>query len=108
MSDNHRFVDVLTLRDGKTVEDARAYFDRACPVIEKHGVKRINFIAIDGKLRGHEEVNPSIVQTWEFPEDNPFPAIQADPDYQQLIPLRDSVFDMEHLQGWFGTEREAR
>lgn len=108
MSKNNTvFVDVLTLKDGKTHEEAQSYFDKAIPMIERHGLKRIKVYGISEKMRGHDEVNPSIVQIWSVEADNPFASLMADDDYQTIVPLRDSIFDMPNLQGWFGQELET-
>ena len=105
MTDSKKvFVDVLTLKPGKTYEDAEAYFGKAIPLIERHGLKRLQVYGITNKMRGHEAVNPSIVQIWRVDADNPFAGLMADNDYKAVVPLRDSIFDMPNLQGWFGHE----
>lgn len=98
------FVDVLTLKPGKTYAEAEAYFGKAIPLIERHGLKRVKSYRISEKMRGHAEVNPSIVQIWRVEADNPFAGLMGDPDYKAVVPLRDSIFDMPNLQGWFGDE----
>ncbi len=101
---NKVFLDVLTLKEGKTFEEAQAYFDKAIPLIERHGLKRVNVYRVSDKMRGHDDVNPSIVQVWRVEADNPFAGIMADDDYKQIVPLRDSIFDMANLQGWFAQQ----
>ncbi len=98
------FVDVLTLRPGKSLEEAEAYFAKAVPLIERHGLKRLKVYGISEKMRGHDEVNPSIVQVWRVETENPFAGLMADDEYKAVVPLRDSIFDMASLQGWFGYE----
>jgi len=98
------FVDVLTLKPGKTLDEAQDYFAQAIPLIERHGLKRIQVYGISDKMRGHDAVNPSIVQIWRVEADNPFAGLMADEAYQRVVPLRDSIFDMPKLQGWFGYE----
>ena len=100
-----QFVDVLTLKKGRTLEEAEAYFQKAIPVIARHGLKRLEVIAVTTKMRGHDEVNPDIVQIWEVEAENPFAPLGQDPDYHALIPTRDALFDMPKLQGWLGTIR---
>lgn len=99
------FVDVLTLRDGKTLAEAEAYFQRAIPIIERHGLRRVKVIEVKNKMRGHDAVNPNIVQLWRVEAENPFASLGADPEYHAIMPLRDSIFAMSNLQGWFGVER---
>lgn len=98
------FVDVLTLRQGKTVADAIAYFDKAVPILARHGFRRLKVYEIRNKMRGHEEVNPNIVQIWETRGPESFQTLAADDTYKAIVPLRDSIFDMGRLQGWFGVE----
>jgi len=95
------FLDVLTLKAGKTFEDAQEYFALAIPLIERHGLKRVEVFKVSEKMRGHADVNPSIVQVWHVQADNPFAGLMNDPDYKKVVPLRDSVFEMPKLQGWF-------
>ncbi|PIW27608.1 MAG: hypothetical protein COW30_09950 [Rhodospirillales bacterium CG15_BIG_FIL_POST_REV_8_21_14_020_66_15] len=105
MTDERKvFLDVLTLKPGKTFEEAQAYFAKAIPLIERHGLKRVEVFRISEKMRGHEEVNPSIVQVWRVDAENPFAALMADPAYKEVVPWRDSIFEMPKLQGWFGHE----
>lgn len=96
------FLDVLTLKPGKTFEEAQAYFARAIPLIERHGLKRMEIFKVSQKMRGHEEITPSIVQVWSVEADNPFGGLMEDRDYKEIVPLRDSIFEMAKLQGWFG------
>lgn len=98
------FIDVLTLREGKKVADALAYFDKAMPILARHGFKRVKCYEIKNKMRGHDEVNPSIVQVWETRGPEGFKALAGDDAYKAIVPLRDSIFDMGRLQGWFGVE----
>jgi len=108
MSDNRKvFLDVLTLKPGKTYDEAESYFSKAIPLIERHGLKRLSAYRISEKMRGHDDVNPSIVQVWRVDGENPFAGLMNDADYQQVVPLRDSIFDMPNLQGWFGTEADV-
>ena len=99
-----KFVDVLTLRHGKTGSDAMAYFEKALPVLERHGFRRLAAYGVDRKMRGHDDVNPSIVQIWDTLGPQGFESLMQDEEYRKLIPLRDNVFDMAKLQGWFATE----
>lgn len=104
---NKVFLDVLTLKEGKTFEEAQSYFDKAIPLIERHGLKRLSVYRVSDKMRGHDDINPSIVQVWQVEADNPFAGIMADEDYKKVVPLRDSIFDMANLQGWFARQVDA-
>lgn len=98
------FVDVLTLREGKSLADSNSYFSKALPILQRHGFRRLKLYKIQGKMRGHDAVNPSIVQIWETAGPSGFQAMGGDADYKALVPLRDSIFDMDALQGWFAEE----
>jgi len=97
------FVDVLTLKSGRQVAEAQAYFDRVAPIAARHGLHRVSAIRVDKKMRGLDNLNPQIVQLWRVEGDNPFADLGNDPDYGALIAARDELFDMPNLQGWFGT-----
>jgi hypothetical protein len=95
------FIDVLTVRSGATMDQAYAYFDKACLILARHGFTRLTAYQVNQKMRGHAEVNPSIVQIWQTRGPEGFQALSADVDYKAIIPERDSIFDMGKLQGWF-------
>ena len=81
-----KFIDVLTLRHGKTTRDAAAYFEKLIPLLERHGFKRLNAYEIRQKMRGHEEVNPSIVQIWQTRGPEGFQSLMSDEEYKKIIP----------------------
>ena len=86
-------VDILPLQSGKTMEDARAYFAKAGPLLQKHGITRVGSpYEVLQVMKG--ETNGNIVNIFEV--DDPkssMGALQEDPDYQTIIPLREAVFD---------------
>ena len=96
------FVDVLTLRPGRSVDEALVYLDKIGAIAARHGLHRISAIGIDKKMRGHEAVNPHMVQLWRVEDDNAFGGLGGDPTYKAVIAERDALFDMPSLQGWFG------
>lgn len=100
--DTDVFVDVLTLRPGRSVDEALAYFDKIGTIAARHGLHRVAAIGIDKKMRGHEAINPQMVQLWRVESDNAFAGLGGDPDYKAVIAERDALFDMPNLQGWFG------
>lgn len=97
------FVDVLTLRPTRTVAEAIAYFGQVGPIAARHGLHIIKALEVDKKMRGHDAVNPNMVQLWRVERETAFAGLGGDPDYQAMIPARDALFDMPNLQGWFGT-----
>ncbi|MQQ10294.1 hypothetical protein GFB49_17640 [Epibacterium sp. SM1979] len=98
-------VDVLTLNEGKTYEDAQGYFDKVIPIIETHGIKRVRVLEVQNKMQGHPDVTPNIVQLWELEIADPFSGIFSDPNYLLHVPLRDSIFNMSQTQFWMTTDR---
>lgn len=98
------FVDVLTLREGKTLADAMAYFEQAVPLLARHEFERLKVYEVKSKMRGHDAVNPNIVQIWKTRGPESFRGLAGDNDYKKIVPLRDSIFDMGNLQGWFVDE----
>jgi uncharacterized protein (DUF1330 family) len=101
------FIDVLTVRKGVSPEKAYAYFDKACPILARHGFTRLTAYEVKQKMRGHDEVNPTIVQIWQTRGPEGFQSLTRDPDYNAIVPERDSIFDMGKLQGWFAEEVSA-
>lgn len=100
-------VDVLTLQDGKTYQDAAEYFDKVIPIIEGHGLTRLRSMEVLNKMQGHSAVSPAIVQIWVMETKNPFSGIFSDPKYLQHVELRDSIFNMPETQLWMATDRTA-
>lgn len=98
-------VDVLTLQDGKTYEDALVYFNLVIPIIESHGLERLSSMEVLQKMAGHAAVSPDIVQIWELRAQDPFSAIFSDPAYLEHVALRDSIFQMDETQLWMSSER---
>lgn len=98
-------VDVLTLNEGKTYEDAQDYFDKVIPIIESHGIKRVRVLEVQKKMQGHPDVTPNIVQLWELEVADPFTGIFSDPDYLQHVPLRNAIFNMSQTQFWMTSDR---
>ncbi len=99
-------VDVLTMQDGKTYDDALAYFDLVIPIIEGHGLKRVSSMEVVGKMAGHDAVSPQIVQVWEIQAEDAMTAIFSDPEYLQHVPMRDALFRMDLTQLWMTQERQ--
>lgn len=100
-----KLLDVLTLQEGKSYQDAQGYFDLVIPIIEPYGLKRLSSLEVMKKMAGHESVNPNIVQVWELRADDPFSGIFADPAYLKHVDLRDSIFQMDKTQLWMSFER---
>ncbi|MBE9554651.1 MAG: hypothetical protein IMF05_14395 [Proteobacteria bacterium] len=93
-SEKAYFVDILYLKEGKTPEDAKAYFDKVLPIIAKHGLLRAapGFV-ITKKMSG--DIDPNLVNVWSVSDqENTFSNIFADPAYLENVPLRDTTFDM--------------
>lgn len=92
------FIDVLYLQDGKTIEDAKAYFDLVEPIVAKHGLVRIQpGLAVSGVMAGDADID--LINIWtitDFAET--FPAIASDPAYREHIERRNSTFDMSRTQ----------
>ena len=89
-------VDILPIKDGKTIEDALAYFDKVRPAMGRHGLKRI-----DQPLQAHKilrgKQNADMVNLFET--DDPEASMKgmgSDPEYQANVPLRDTIFDLEN------------
>lgn len=92
---NAHFVDILYLQEGKTPEDAMAYFKNVEPIIKRHGLRRVSpAFVITKKMSGN--ISPNLVNLWSVSDpQNTFQSIFADQSYLSYIPLRNSIFDMK-------------
>ena len=97
---NNFLLDMLTLQEGKTSADAEAYFAKVGPIIEKHGLKKVDYYTVSAKMRGWEGAEPQIINVWKVKNPEAFKNIFADPEYLQHTGLRDSVFDMTKASIW--------
>ena len=88
------FVDILYLNDGKTAEDAKAYFSKTVPIVAKHGLKRVTPpFAVTQKMSGN--IEPHLINVWSVSDPkNTFNNIFADKAYLQHVPQRNATFDM--------------
>jgi len=90
------FVDILYLQTGKTVDDAREYFEVIEPLVAIHGLKRSSLgFEIVNAMQGDK--NLDLVNVWTVADaEKTFKNIFSDPAYKKHIPLRDSIFDMKN------------
>ncbi len=96
--DQAYFIDILHLREGKTLAHAKAYFDAIEPIVAKHGLKRVDpAFAIAKVMRGDEGADIVNVWTVSSPEQT-FDKVFSDPDYVANIPVRSATFDMSRAQ----------
>ena len=89
-------VDILKLQPGRTIEEAIAYFEELKPVLESHGIRRFDRpLGVQKFLRG--DASADLVNLLET--DNPEQSLKgmaSDPAYQQKVPERDKLFDLEN------------
>ena len=87
-------IDILPLKPGKTIDEAIAYFEKLKPVLEKHGLRRLDQpLQAQKLLRGDLAVD--MVNLFEIDDpENTMKGVGADPEYQANMPLRDSLFDL--------------
>lgn len=89
-------VDILPLKSGKSVDDAIAYFNDIRPVLERHGLVRIDApLKALKTLRGAQTANLVNLFATENVETS-MKGMQGDPEYQARIPVRDALFDLEN------------
>ncbi|MEE2809423.1 MAG: hypothetical protein VX412_01435 [Pseudomonadota bacterium] len=89
-------VDILPFKEGKTIEDALAYFEQVRPAMERNGLRRVDApLRALKSLRGAQQAD--LVNLFET--DDPETSMQGmagDAEYQSHIALRDSIFDLEN------------
>ena len=88
------FVDILYLQEGKTPEDAKAYFGKVLPIVAGHGLRRITpGFVITKKMSG--DIDPDLVNVWSVSDpQTTFPDIFNDPAYLEHVSFRNATFDM--------------
>lgn len=89
-------VDILPLKNGKTIADALKYFDKVKPAMERHGLTRL-----DSPLEAHKALRGTqtadLVNLFETSDpDASLKGMATDPEYQAQVPLRDTIFDLEN------------
>ena len=96
-------VDILPLKTGKTIEDAKSYFSAIEPILARHGMTRSDkVLKVEKILRG--DLDAKVINFWN--SDNPqqsFDRVFKDKEYLKHVKNRDSIFaldkaDDHHLQ----------
>jgi len=90
---NNFFVDLLVLKHGKTLEDAEQYFEKVVPIAARHGLVRIHDFSVSSVFSG--DAKPDLANLWTMAHADVFKDINADPEYKQMIPIRNRLFDMK-------------
>lgn len=89
-------LDILPIQEGKTLDQAKAYFGDVEPIFARHGMTRSDAILpVVNIARG--DIAATVVNLWQT--DDPqaaFKGIFKDPDYLVFTDTRDSIFSMEH------------
>lgn len=89
-------VDILPFKEGKTIDDALAYFEKVRPAMERHGLTRLDApLEAHKALRGTQQANLVNLFETDDPETS-MKGMAGDPEYQSHVPLRDSIFDIEN------------
>lgn len=92
----HILVDILPLKEGKTVAEALAYFEKVKPAMERHGLTRVDDpLEAHRILRGNQAANLVNLFATDDPEAS-MKGMASDPEYQANVPLRDTIFDLEN------------
>ena len=88
-------VDILPLKDGRRYDEATAYFDKAAPIMARHGITRVDApLQAVKAMRGTQAADMVNLFAADDPQ-TAMPALAGDPDYQALVPERDALFDLE-------------
>ena len=92
-SQNNFFVDLLILQHGKTVSDAEKYLDAVAPIAARHGLVRVHQFKVSAVYAG--DTKPDLANLWTMAHADVFKAINSDPEYKKMIPVRNKLFDMK-------------
>ncbi|MBO6892336.1 MAG: hypothetical protein JJ866_10385 [Roseibium sp.] len=99
-------LDILPLKEGASVEDAKAYFDKIEPILARHGMTRNDQpLDVVKFLRGSAKAQ--VINLWnsENPEAS-FQGVFGDEEYRSNIPNRDRIFNLKEANIII-TERDA-
>lgn len=87
-------VDILVLKEGKTLADAKAYFEKVEPIFKKYNMYRSDEV-LDVMQVPRGTLQAQVINLWETTNpDAAFKGIFSDKEYEAFIPLREEVFDM--------------
>lgn len=88
-------LDILPIKQGKTLADAEAYFDKVEPIFARYGMTRSDAV-LDAQTIVRGSIKADVVNLWQT--DNAqasFNGIFSDADYAKVTGLRDEIFDLE-------------
>ena len=93
--DSFLILDILPLKQGRSVEEAKVYFEAVEPIFARHGMVRSDkALTIVSVLRGN--LDAEVVNLWQTGDpDASIKGIFSDKDYLGHSALRDSIFDLE-------------
>lgn len=88
-------IDILVLKQGKTLQDAKAYFSAVEPIFEKYQLYRTDDV-LDVMQIARGDINAQVINLWETPDpQGAFKGIFSDKSYEKYVSLRDEIFDMK-------------
>ncbi len=90
---NNFFVDLLILQNGKSIQDAEQYFDKVAPIAARHGLVRIHGFNVAAVYSGDSK--PDLANLWTMAHGKVFEDINNDPEYKNMIPTRNKIFNMK-------------
>lgn len=87
-------VDILPLREGKTLADAQDYFDKVEPIFRRYDFKRADKpLKVATIARGNIEAD--VINLWKTSDPNKaFKGIFSDADYLLYVKDRDAIFNL--------------
>lgn len=88
--------DVIYLQEGHETQEAVEYFDKVSAITRRHGLIRLKTYRIDKAMKG-VIAQPALINLWRMDKPDAMQKMGADPDYQRLIPTRDTLFDMSRV-----------
>lgn len=88
-------LDILPLKEGKTLEDANEYFENVEPIFERYKFTRAQApLKVLSIPRG--SIEAQVVNLWETPDpDHAFKGIFSDQEYLKFVKDRDAIFQLE-------------
>ena len=93
---SHVLIDILKLKNGRTVDEAIEYFEGLKPVFEKHGLTRLDRpLRVGNIMRGDLSAELINLFVTHDPQTS-LKGMSSDPAYQAMIPRRDEIFDLEN------------
>lgn len=90
-------VDLIVMQDGAGDAERNAYEARMAPIAEKYGFRVHSAFRILQKIGGEGPESPIRLNLWAGQDPEGLQRLSQDPEYQELVEMRNRIHDMEQI-----------